>query len=38
MHSKKIMHRDIKPEKIGLKFKDNLNTASIVDFHLAEYY
>lgn len=37
MHSKFIMHRDIKPEKLGLKFKDTLETISICEFNIAEY-
>jgi serine/threonine protein kinase len=40
MDTKKIMHRDLKPDNMILKFKDKLENAvlKIVDFGLATVY
>lgn len=37
MHSKNIMHRDIKLENIVLEQSNNFTTLKIVDFGLATY-
>lgn len=36
MHSKGIMHRDLKPETIGLRLNGNLDNPCFTTFDLAE--
>ncbi|CAD8060361.1 unnamed protein product [Paramecium primaurelia] len=38
LHSKGIMHRDIKPENIIFRQIDNIDSACLTDFGLADFY
>lgn len=38
LHSKGIMHRDIKPENIVFRQIDNIESACLTDFGLADFY